>query len=207
MNTLHSFRRSLVVCAVGVLATVAVRAQEVLPREEALKYAFAAALHEPSSMAAPIQVDADLKRPFVAHQDDYGVMVLPETKLAAMLSGAAKDVVPVGQLWLRRLTPLVQGSGVGASELQLVRVEVQGESERVPLCLMGARKTEAGTMELVVYGRNRTPLLAVPLRPTTRSQSLPVEIAGERESDGGLLRIYVLGKYVAELPVTELSDY
>lgn len=206
MNRLpHSLRR-LVVTAVCALAA-AVQAQEVLPREEALKYAFAAALHEPSGMAAPVQVDADLKRPFAAHQDDYGVLALPETKLAATLAGAAKDVVPVGQLWLRKLTPMVQGAGVGTSELQMVRVEVEGESERVPLCVMGARKTEAGAMELVVYGRNRTPLLSVPLRPVTRSQSLPIEIAGERESDGGLLRIYVVGKYVAELPVTELADY
>lgn len=210
MITRPSFSR-LFAITVGLLSAsstpLTVTAQEVLPREEAMKYAFVAALHEPATQAAPIQVDADLKRPFVGYEGDYGVLALPETKLsAASLQSAASKVIPVGQLWLRKLTPMVRGSAVDTYELQMVDIRHEGEALRVPLCLLGTRKTDAGGLELLVYGKGKEPLLAVPLKKSTRSQSLPIEITGEREYDSGLLKVHVLGQYQAEIPVTELAD-
>lgn len=188
-------------------ASYASSAQEVLPREEAMKYAFLAAMHEPATMAAPIKVDADLKRPFAGHEGDYGVLVLPETKIsAAALSTLTRDPAPVGQLWLRNLTPLVQGTATADTDLQIVSLWHEGQSIRVPLCLLGARKTEAGGLELLVYSKGRTPLLTVPLKRDARAQKLPIEVTGEQNSDSGTLRLHVLGEYVAEIPVTELQN-
>lgn len=184
-----------------------VSAQEVLPREEAMKYAFAAALHEPASMAAPIKVDADLKRPFVGYEGDYGVLALPETKLSpAVFQSATTAVIPVGQLWLRKLTPIARGSAVDTYELQMVNIRHEGEELRVPLCLLGTRKTASGSLELLVYGKGKEPLLTVPLKPLTRTQSMPIEVTGQQESDSGTLRVHILGRYQAEIPVTELAD-
>lgn len=183
------------------------RGQEVLPREEAMKYAFAAALSEPASTQAPIKVDSDLKRPFAGHDGDYGALALPETKLtAATLQGIGKDIIPIGQLWLRKLTPMLNGSAIESSSLQMVTVSLGGESARVPMLLLGAKKTDSGSLELLVYGNGKEPLLRLPLSKAARAQSLPIEISGERDGDGGLLRLHIAGQYVATLPVTELPE-
>ena len=189
------------------LVTLSVSAQEVLPREEALKYAFMAALHEPAPAQAPIRVDADLKRPFVGYEGEYGVLALPETKIsAAAFQALGKDVIPVGQLWLRRLTPMAGGSPVGSGELQVVRVQHEGESARVPMCLLGARRTESGGLELLVYGRGKEPLVRVPLAKVEHKQTVPIEVSGERDSDSGRLQIHLVGQYRAEIQVTEFDE-
>lgn len=206
MKNLCSLAGAFVVATLCSTAFTAL-GQEALSREDAMKYAFLVALHEPASMQAPIKVDADLKRPFAGHDGDYGAMVLPETKLtAATLQAAGRDVLPLGQLWLVKLTPMVNGSGVEASSLQIVRIPHDGETVRAPLCLLGVRKTEAGSLELFVYGRGKEPLLRVPLSKTQRTQTMPIELTGERESDGGKLKLSIVGQYEAEIPVTELQD-
>lgn len=204
MNNLRSLALAAAVLAVHAMTA---QAQQILSREEAMKYAFLVANNEPAPSQAPIKVDADLKRPFGGYEDEYGVLVLPETKLSAsVFASLGKDVVPVGQLWLRKLTPQVQGSAVESSSLQMVPISHEGESVRVPLCLMGARKSASGSLELLVYGKGKEPLMCVPLTKGQSSQSLPLELSGERESDGGLITLRVVGQYVAKIPVTELAE-
>jgi hypothetical protein len=182
-------------------------AQEILPREEALRYAFVAALYEPTTTQAPIRVDADLKRPVVGYEGDYGAMILPETKLtAATLEKVGRDVVPIGQLWLRKLTPMANGYAVDSSDLHMVQIRHEGESARVPFCLLGVRRTEAGALELVVYGRGSKPIAQSALTKATRTQSLPIELSAERESDSGRLTLHLVGQYAATLSVTELPE-
>lgn len=178
-QTLRNLRTLAIALAAFGATSTASLAQEVLPRDEALRLAFLVAQHEPSAKTAPIQVDSDLKRPFAAHEDDYGAMVLPETKLtAATFEAAGKDVIPVGQLWLRKLTPMVNGYGLDGSQVPLVNIWYEGESNRIPLCLLGARKTDVGGLELLVFGKGKEPVLRVPLARSTRTQSLPIELTG-----------------------------
>lgn len=192
-----------VLVAVGLPAS----AQEMLSREEAMRYALVAALHEPSNLQAPIRVDADLKRPVAGHDGDYGVLVLPETKLSAStLQGVQGDVVPVGQLWLRKLTPMAEGSAIDESRLQIVRVSHDGEYVRVPLCLMGVQKSKEGGLELVVYGKGKAPLLKVPMTKAARTQSMPIELAAERESESGRVTLFFVGQYQASFSLTELPE-
>lgn len=207
LSLLHSHLHGLVLGAALIAPALTAQSQEFLPREEALRYAMVAALHEPTNTQAPIRVDADLKRPVVGHDGDYGVMILPETKLnAATLEKAGRDVVPIGQLWLRKLTPMANGSAVDASELQLVRVWHEGQEARVPFCLLGVRRTEAGPLELVVYGRGAKPIVQSTLAKSTRNQSLPIELTAERESESGRLTLHLVGQYSATLSVTELPE-
>ncbi|MCK6498744.1 MAG: hypothetical protein L6Q38_04615 [Nitrospira sp.] len=207
LSLLHSHLHGLVLGAALIAPALTAQSQEFLPREEALRYAMVAALHEPTNTQAPIRVDADLKRPVVGHDGDYGVMILPETKLnAATLEKAGRDVVPIGQLWLRKLTPMANGSAVDASDLQLVRVWHEGQEARVPFCLLGVRRTEAGPLELVVYGRGAKPIVQSTLAKSTRNQSLPIELTAERESESGRLTLHLVGQYSATLSVTELPE-
>ena len=211
MNSfLHPSLRSistLLVLGAALAGPGSASAQQILPREEALKYASVAALLAPPAAQLPLRVDADLKQPVAGHDEDYGVLLLPDARLsAAALEKVGAEVVPIGQLWLRKLTPMVDGAAVGESRLLLVNVRHEGESARVPLCLLGARRTSAGTLELVVYGKGTEPLTRVELRKAPRSQSLPLEISAERDYDRGRLTLHVAGQYAATLSVTELPD-
>ncbi|MCC7374205.1 MAG: hypothetical protein IT581_06100 [Verrucomicrobiales bacterium] len=207
LNSLQSQLSGLLLAAAVFAPAITTVAQEILPREEALRYAFVAALYEPANTQAPIRVDADLKRPVVGHDGDYGVMILPETKLtAATLEKIGRDVVPIGQLWLRNLTPMANGSAIDSSDLQMVQVRHDGESARVPFCLLGARRTEAGALELVVYGRGAKPIAQTTLAKSTRAQSLPIELSAERDSDSGRLNLHLVGQYTATITVTELPE-
>ena len=71
------------IAAVLLTAAFAVQAQERLPREEALKYAFFVSVNLKEMLKTPIPTDPDVKRPVVLREGDYGGMVLPETKLTA----------------------------------------------------------------------------------------------------------------------------
>ena len=52
-------------------------AQEQLPREQALKYAFAVSVNLEQLQGTPIATDVDLKRPVVLRDGEYGGMFLP----------------------------------------------------------------------------------------------------------------------------------
>ncbi|MBL9134588.1 MAG: hypothetical protein JNK85_01905 [Verrucomicrobiales bacterium] len=206
-SSLHSHLQRFALGAALLAPGWVAQSQEFLPREEALRYALVAALHEPTNTQAPIRVDADLKRPVVGHDGDYGVMILPETKLsAATLEKVGRDVVPIGQLWLRKLTPMANGFAVDSSELHMVQVRHEGESARVPFCLLGARRNESGALELVVYGRGAKPIAQSSLIKSNRTQSLPIELSAERDSDSGRLSLHLVGQYTATISVTELPE-
>ena len=199
--------RNFVLTTSAILAAATAQAQEMLSREEAMRYALVAALHEPATFQAPIRVDADLKRPVAGHDGDYGALILPETKLsAATFEGQGGGILPVGQLWLRRLTPMVDGYAVDASRLQMVNISHEGEYVRVPFCLMGAGRTKDGGLELLVFGKGKEPILRVPMKKVDRTQSMPIEVRAERESESGRVTLQFVGRYEATFSVTELSE-
>ena len=182
-------------------------AQEMLPRTDAMKIALVATLQAPAKVDGPVQVDADLKRALAGRDGDYGLLILPETKLsAAALEAAGKEPIPVAQLWLRRLTPMMEDAPVDASRLQMVPLQHEGESLRVPLCILAARRTDAGALELLVFGRGREPIARAPLQKINRTQSQPIELEVERESEAGRLTFFFGGKFEAVLKVTELPE-
>ena len=204
-------KRTFQAIALSVLATHAATgssvAQGILPRAEAMKVAVIATLQAPTKSDAPFQVDADLKRPVAGQDGEYGLLILPETKLtAAVLEAAGKDPVPVAQLWLKKLTPIVDGGPVEESRLHMVSLQHDGETHRAPLCLLGVRRTDAGALELVIYGKGREPLARVPLLKANRTQTLPIELEVERESEAGRLTFFLCGRYEATLKVTELPE-
>src|ERR1035438_802235 len=69
-------KRTLVV-AVLLTGLLAVRTQEQLSREEALKYAFFASSDLKEMLKTPIPTDPDIKRPVAVKDDKHGGMVLP----------------------------------------------------------------------------------------------------------------------------------
>lgn len=191
----------------ALLPARTIRAQEQLSRKEALKYTFAICADLKNLQSTGITTDVDVKRPTGVKAGGAGAMVLPEAKLSAeAIAKAGDQVVPVGQLWLYRLTPMRDGKGVPSDLLHLVNVESeQQQSATVVQCALGV-KAGADGLELNLYGKGKAPLLTVPLKRTeSQSPSSPIAISAERIGDSGKLTLNILGKYEAAVMATEID--
>lgn len=180
--------------------------QEQLPRREALKYAFLVSTDLKTLQSTPITTDVDLKQPVALRDGDYGAMILPEAKLTAdAIAKAGEQIVPVGQLWLHKLTPMRGGSGIPGYQLRLVNIVGEEESGEAAQCALGVKNNGADGLELLVFGKEKNPLLKVPLKKTERTQQLPIALQAEREDESGRLTLNLLGRYEASFRVTELE--
>ena len=185
-----------------------VNAQERLSREDSLKIAFLLSVDLAQLQNTPIPTDPDVKRPVAIRDEDYGGMVLPETKLSVnVLSNAGAGVTPIGQLWLHKLVPLCGSEAAPEAKLRMATVNRSEGSVRVPQCALGVTRNASGSLELLVFGNDKEPLLRAPLKAISASQENPIEIAAERRSDGGLITLKILGRYEAEFMVTDPERY
>jgi hypothetical protein len=183
-----------------------VTAQEKLPREEALKYAFIVAADLKQLQGTPIPTDVDVKYPVAIHEGDFGGLVLPEAKLNAEgIAKASDKVVPIGQLWLLKLVPMSDGEAVPSSKLRMVTLRHEGDEASVPQCALGVQRNASGWLELLVFGKDKQPLVKVPLKTIDSKQDMPIDLSAERESDSGKVTLNILGKYTATFSVTALE--
>jgi hypothetical protein len=191
-----------------LLSTLALAsAQEKLSREEALRYAFVLAGDLKQLQATPIPTDVDVKQPVAVRDGDFGGMVLPEAKLNAdAIAKAGDKVVPVGQIWLLKLTPMQDGDAVGASKLRMVTLTHEGDQVKVAQCALGVQRNGSGSLELLVFGKDKEPVVKVPLKTMDAKQDVPIDLSAERESDSGKVTLKILGKYTAIISVTALED-
>jgi hypothetical protein len=178
------------------------QAQQTVPREDSLKAAFLVSLDLKQMLNTPIPTDPDVKRPVAVREGDMGGMILPESKLSReALAKAGKEVLPVGQLWLRKISVLCEGAPARPDQLQLVTVNA-GEPATAALCALGARKDADGKLELLIYGKDKQPLLRVPLKEVSAAaQDSPIDMSAERQGDGALVTLKILGKYQATFTV------
>lgn len=206
-NGLTTMKTLLPLVALTLVA-LALAAQEDLPRTEAVKFAAVLNFDLEKIADTPIPTDADIKRPFGLKAGNRAGLVVPEAKLSpATFSTATKEAVPVGQLWLAGLVPAKDGQAVSKDQLKLVTVQHEGRVVTLPLCVLGVRKGTGGILELLVFGKAKEPLLALPLNPVTREQKWPLEFTAEGEGDGSArLTLSLVGKYEASFLVTKASD-
>ena len=200
-----SKKLSLIILTLGA-ALNQLPAQEQLPREQALKYAYAASVNLEQLQGTPIPTDVDVKRPIVLVDGEYGGMFLPEAKLTAEgLAKTTDKVAPIGQLWLHKLTPMVDNQGIGSEKLRMAKVnDEDGTEMRVPQCTLGVRRNAAGTLEVLLYGKGPEPLVTAPVSAATDKAGQGITLAVERDYSGGELTISLFGKLKAKLSFTEL---
>jgi hypothetical protein len=189
---------------VAGLAANPTLAQERLSPEETRPYAEMVGSVQSELRNAPCITPVDLQRSVAMRDGEYGVMVVPAVRLSgeALSKVEAGETLPVGQLWLLRLAPLVDEQVVANERLQLVAVSGSEGSATVPCCTLGVRKA-AGGLELVVFGKGKDPITKAPLATVASSQAQPVDLKVERESDRGRVTVKLAGKYAASLAVTD----
>jgi len=196
--------KNVIVGIILILGACQLAADEQLPPERAQKAAELVAAEAAKLNDLPIKTDVDTAKPFGLKKGELAALVIPDKALSQeRLDKAAKEVLPVGQLWLKALTPVVAGSAASADKLRLVKVTTQNGDLELPLLLLGARKGPDGKLELLVYAKGKEPLLVLPLEASSRSQDQPIELEGKGEGEIGMLIVHVLGKHEAKLPVAK----
>jgi hypothetical protein len=181
-------------------------AQEKLSRDQALKYASRVSADLKQLAGTPIPTDVDAQQPVAVQDGEYGGLVLPQKNLtAANLAQAGETVVPIGQLWLHRLTPMKDGEAVPSEKLRLATVIEAGEKTTMPQCALGVRRSSSGALELLIFGKGKAPLLTAPLKAIDTKPEPPIDLVAERESDSGRITVKIVGKYQASFAVTELE--
>jgi hypothetical protein len=177
-------------------------AQENVPREQLLKVALAVSLDLKQMLDTPIPTDPDIKRPVAVREGDRGCMVLPESKLSMdSLAKAGKEIVPVGQLWLRKAVPQCDNHAAEPDKLRIVTVTAGDKSETAILCALGVRKSADGKLELLVYGKEKEALLRVPLKAMSATTDNPIELSAQAQGESAVLTLELLGKYTASFTV------
>ena len=95
------------------------------------------------------------------------------------------------------------GQAVPASKLRFVEASSDEGQATVPCCALGVRKDGNGGLELLVFGKDKEPVLRAPMHSISRQQENPLDMSAERKEEGGLLTLRLLGKYEASFMVTD----
>ncbi len=199
--------KRIIIVGLVLAGFITSQAQERLSREESLKAAFFATANLKEMLNTPIPTDPDVKRPVGYKDGDYGAMVFPETKLSDSLAKMGKEVVPVGQLWMLKLAPLNDGQVVPTSKLRMVHVSAGDQEADVVCCALGVRKSSDGAPELLIYGKDKEPVMKVALKSVSGQQENPLDFSADRKDNGGELTLKIAGKYEAVFMVTDPEQY
>lgn len=191
--------RCLVVCGVVALSTAAM-AQDRLGTEEAQKVGrkLVDLLGTPAD--AQLTISADTDRGEGYKHGELGLLVLPDQKLtAAVLEGAKAEPVPVGQLWMKGITPVSDGVIVPVAKHRKLTVTEGDKSVDVTVCLLGARKRD-GKMELVLFGQGKEPITIAALEPDQSTSTAPIGVTVAKETEEtGRIELTLAGKFKAKL--------
>jgi len=199
--------KNVVALGMVVLLGGVASGQERIPPDDAQKYA--RLLVDKTAKAADLQLrlEPDADKPFGLKHDEFGVLIIPAKSLSEKsLEKVGKDVQPVGQLWARNLTLMHKDKAVANDKLRLVKINIEDQDHSLPFFLVGVRKKADANLELVVYAKDKEPLLAVPLKKVETKQELPIELEGKNEDDRGTVTLNILGKYQAQLVMTKQEE-
>lgn len=189
-----------------LIATCAV-AQEIqqMSSEQTAKIArkVAEALGSPTD--APFKVDGDAdKSAGIKGSGETGLLAIPDKKLTVeSVANAGKEVSALGQLWMRNVVPAVNNAAAAPAQLRTVTVRDGDQEAKVEVYFLGISKTEAGTVELGFYTKDKEPLVKVPLVKTDApANATPIGLDGRKEGENtGVLVVTIFGSYKADVTV------
>lgn len=152
----------------------------------------------------PIKVDLNPDQGTGLHHDRVGALVIPEKALTKDSLGSLKEkMAPVGQLWMRNLSPIANGKAIANSDLRLIMISIDNQDHSLPMFLLAVQKKGDGA-ELLIFAKDKKPVLTVPLEKIDTQQELPLDLEGKKgENDAGLLLLSLFGKYQAKIPIAQ----
>ena len=193
------------VCFCLALLVTSFSGEGQLSKEDAQRYAKLCVEQTGSKASnAEIKTEVDPDKACAVQGEGGGAMVIPDKQMTEeKLLKAGKSIVPVGQLWLRKWTLVVDGKPVPDKALKIVKINIDQKKRPMPLFLLGVRKNGEKRMELVVYAKGNEPLMIMPLKAIAFIPETPLELEwsrGEKLIDPLTMKILV--KYQAEFAIT-----
>lgn len=191
------------ICALLFLSIMGLAAgQDRLPQEDTEKYARLCVEGFGKPFDAQIETQGDAARAIAVRGDGGGAMVIPDKELTSdQLKKVGKDVMPIGQLWLRKWVPVANGKPVPADKNRVVTVKLDGKDRPMPVLLVGIRKAMTDH-ELVIYAKDPEPILVLALKKVEFVQDTPIDLEWERgEKNIDKLTLTIRGQYRAIVPV------
>ncbi|MDC0325339.1 hypothetical protein OAM01_01115 [bacterium] len=185
---------------VGLL-TIA-NAQERIETSKAKEYAQLTRQNPELLKTAPFHFEADLDQPVGLSNNDFGGLIIPRARLS---EGTKADVgsepVAIGEIWLYNLTLEEDGWAVSENNLDIVSINTEEGSVKIPRCVLGVKKRDGKSPVLMLFGKTQNPLVTVPLTKIQKKQSNPLDMSA---SENGKVTLSILGKYQATFNVAEL---
>jgi len=199
-------KQLILIVTIALLAATA-PAQEKVSSEEVHRIAGRLLEQHSQTKNAQVKVDADANKAAGFKGGDGGVLLILDKKLSAeLLEKATAEIVPVGQLWMLKIVPANDGKATPNNKLRILTVGPDDKQVKLPLFLLGARK-KAEQLELVIFGKDKEPLILIPLTKSESAGDGAVDVSGEKRGEGsGELTFKLLGKYQAKLMVTQQAD-
>src|SRR5205085_473570 len=116
---------------------IACARQDRLPLDEARGYAKACVEQAAALLSdAPLKMELDPEKPCAVRGEGGGAMAVPDKNLSAeTLAKAGKEVIPVGQLWFRKWTVVVDGQPAPNDKLRILTVRVDEKDRPMPVFL------------------------------------------------------------------------
>jgi hypothetical protein len=181
-------------------------AQEAVPLQDARDGARKANAVIAAEKELPLRVEADVEKPVAIRGGAVILMVVPDKRLTpGQLGALSTEVAPVAQLWTRNASLQINGEPAKRDQVRLIDVHEDFKNNDVELYLVGARKSENGAAELLLFGKGTEPLVRIPVAPAKEgvsAQTAPIEITGRKsDENSGVLKLTFAGGQSAEIPL------
>lgn len=150
----------------------------------------------------PLKITADLDKSMGLAADNRGALVVPDSSLKLdALKKLDKEIVPLGMLYVHRVTPIVADQAVPADQHRTVEVTIKDKNAKVTVLHLGAAKV-ADRLVLLVYASGKAPVLVTTLVATTDAKDHPLDLEARKSGDNqATMLLTVLGNYRAAFNV------
>ncbi len=151
----------------------------------------------------PLKLELDSKRATGLSAGKVVALVVPDARLTAdLLKKLDREVVPLGVLFVHKVTPIVAEQAVAAGEHRTVEVTIRGKEVSVTVLPLAAARV-AGRLVLLVYTGGKTPALVTELVEAEENSDWPLDVQARAVGNSrGALVVNVLGRHRAAFPVT-----
>jgi hypothetical protein len=151
----------------------------------------------------PLTITPDVDKCLGVEADNRAGLVVPDAKLSPeAIAKAGGDVVPVGILYLHRVTPVVVERAVPADQQRVIEITAGDKKAAVSAWLLGMTRV-ADCAVLVVYTNGKAPAIVTTLIETADTRDSPVALDAQSAGEGrAVLLLTIAGKYRAALHLT-----
>lgn len=193
--------RCLTVALLGsLLAPASGAAQEVkrLEADEAKKIAqvltdASSKLDNPALKVAPA-----IDKSMGLTSNNRGALIVPDSRLTIdSLKNLDKEIVPLGLLYVHRLTPVVADQSVPEDQHRTVEVTIKDKSVKLAVLHLGAAKV-ADRLVLIMYAGGKAPVSVTTLVEANDAKDHPLDLEARKAGDSqATIILTVLGHYRA----------